>query len=424
MGSNYLRKFGYFTMLLFILFSVSGCSLSEIVNKESSIEVIDENTKIADLTDVTVDNIVDGIIKNMSLEEKVGQLFIVDVTALDPREDSVMDKQLSPVMISNLKDYPVGGLILFSRNIDSRKQIIRFNENMQKASEIPLFISVDEEGGGVARIGNNSLMGTTSFPSMAEIGQTNDTNKAFEVGDTIGAEIKELGFNLDYAPVADVCNETTNDEIGTRSFGDDPQMVGDMVKQVVKGLQGQGVSATLKHFPGHGSATEDTHLGAANISEDITELRENEFLPFEKGIKAGVDFIMISHVSVTEVNGGDEVPASLSSVIMGQILREELNFNGIVITDAMNMKAITNYYTSEEATVNSIIAGADIVLMPENLSKAYQAVLSGVEDGKIKESRIDQSLRRIIKTKLERGIIELNSSLVEEATAVMQQQTE
>ena len=205
-GSNFLRKYGRIIIILALLLLVlSGCSFSEIVNKESSIEVIDENTKITDLTDVTVDNIVDGIIKNMTVEEQVGQLFIVDVSALDPKEESVMDNKLSPAMVANLKEYPVGGLILFSRNIDSRKQVIRFLENMQNASTIPMFMSVDEEGGSVARIGNNQLMGTTSFPAMSQIGETKDVQKAFSVGDTIGSEIKELGFNLDYAPVADIC---------------------------------------------------------------------------------------------------------------------------------------------------------------------------------------------------------------------------
>ncbi len=352
------------------------------------------------------------ILKNMTLEEKIGQLFMVNLELLDNSEGNYYEHtKITKEMKKNLEKYHVGGVILFSRNISTTEQTTKLITKLQANSKVPLFISVDEEGGEVARIANNDNMRTTKFPTMEEVGAMADKEYAYNMGATIGKEIKELGFNLDFAPVADVKTNELNTEIGNRSFGDDPKLVSDMVVQVVKGLQDQGISATLKHFPGHGDASEDSHEGAVDVENDINRLRQVELVPFKAGIKAGVDMIMVSHISVSKVTGTIE-PASLSSLVMKDMLRTEMGFDGIIITDAMDMKAITDYCDAGEAAVTCILSGADICLMPEDLETAYNAVLEAVENGTITEKRLNESVTRILELKIKRGIILSDTDLV------------
>lgn len=357
------------------------------------------------------------ILKNMTTEEKVGQLFMVNLELLDDSEGNYYEHlKLTKKMKKNLGKYPVGGVILFSRNISTTEQTTKLIKKLQKNSKVPLFVAVDEEGGDVARIANNDNMRTTKFPTMEEVGATADKEYAYNMGATIGKEIKELGFNLDFAPVADVRTNELNTEIGNRSFGDDPDLVADMVVEVVKGLQDQGVSSTLKHFPGHGDASADSHEGAVDVENDINRLRQVELVPFKAGIKAGADLIMVSHISVSKLTGTTE-PASLSSLVMKDMLRTEMRFDGIIITDAMDMKAITDYCDPGEAAVTSILSGADICLMPEDLPIAYEAVLKAVEDGVISEKRLEESVTRILELKIKRGIILSDTQLIHEMEA-------
>lgn len=292
----------------------------------------------------------------------------------------------------------------FSRNIAYRKQTKKLINRLKKNSTIPLFITVDEEGGDVARIGGNEKMGTTVFPSMEEIGNKESESYVYKMGETIGSEIKELGFNVDFAPVADVRTSELNLEIGSRSFGGKPDKVAKMVSAFVKGIQGQDVSAALKHFPGQGSSNGDTHIESVNIDSSITSLRKNDFVPFEAGIEAGADFVMVSHISVSKVTETAQ-PASMSGLIMETILRDELGFQGIVITDAMDMASITDTYTPAEAAYGAISGGADIVLMPKDLDTAYNEILSKIKDGTISNERLDASVLRILTVKFMRGII-------------------
>ncbi|MFW5646124.1 MAG: glycoside hydrolase family 3 protein, partial [Acetivibrio ethanolgignens] len=223
--------------------------------------------------------------------------------------------------------------------------------------------------------------------------------------------IKELGFNLNFAPVADVKTNSFNTEIGNRSFGDDPKRVAALVEQVVKGMQEQNISATLKHFPGHGDASGDSHQGPVNVENDLNRLRSVEFLPFNAGIKAGADCVMVTHLSISRVTGTVE-PASMSSLIIEQILRQEMGFDGIAITDAMDMGAITEVYEPGEAAVRAIKAGMDVVLMPVDLDEAYNAVLEAVNEGKISEERINESVTRVIRAKVKRGLIPMDTDLI------------
>ena len=289
---------------------------------------------------------------------KIGQMFIVNLEQLDNSHGNYYEfRKFTDEMKNTLENYKIGGVILFARNIESIDQTKELISNLQGNAPIPLFVSVDEEGGDVARVGNNSNMRTTTFPPMEEVGKNEDEEYAYNMGKTIASEIKELGFNLDFAPVADVKTNEYNTEIGNRAFGSDAKLVSKFVKQVVKGIQGQGISATLKHFPGHGSTTGDSHNTPVNADTDLLSLRSREFKPFKAGIDAGADFVMVSHISISKVTE-NTVPASMSTVVIQNMLREELNFKGVVITDGMDMGAVTEKYDADEAAVNCIKAGA------------------------------------------------------------------
>lgn len=346
----------------------------------------------------------------MTDEEKVGQLFTVNLEQIDDTKGEYYEhKKITKTMKENLQKYPVGGVILFSRNIWNRKQTKKLIRKLQKNAAMPMFISVDEEGGDVARIGNNKKMKTDTFPTMEEIGKTQDADYVYYMASTIGSQIGELGFNVDFAPVADVKTSEMNSEIGTRSFGDDPKKVAEFVSAYVKGLESQNICSTLKHFPGQGSSSGDTHQGSVDIDSSISKLRKIDFVPFVSGIEAGADFVMVSHISVSRVTETSE-PASVSKLIMTTILREELDYSGLIVTDAFDMACITDKYSAAEAAVKSFNAGADIILMPQDLPEAYDAILSKVKSGKITEKRLNDTVQRILKLKFQKGIMTLEDT--------------
>lgn len=329
----------------------------------------------------------------MPIEDKVAGLFMVtpeSVTGVTVATQAGEGTQKA------LEQYAVGGLIYFGQNIKDKEQITEMLSSTTTKSSYPIFFGVDEEGGDVSRVANSGI-DVTKVEDMAAIGAGGDAAAAFNAGETIGTYLNEIGFNVDFAPVADVTQEGVESALGNRSFGSDPQTVGEMVSNAVNGIEGTGVSACLKHFPGLGSAPGDTHEGRVEIDRTIEELRNTDFVPFSAGIEAGVDFIMVSHATVPAID--DALPSSLSKKVITDTLRGELGFEGVVITDALDMTAITEYYTSEEAAVMAIEAGADMLLMPEDFEAAYNAVLTAVQDGTISEERIDESLDRIYRVK-------------------------
>lgn len=339
---------------------------------------------------------IEELLGNMSLEDKVSQLFFVNLEALTGVGVAV---QASDATRSAMESYPVGGVILFSANIENEEQLRTMTSNLHAYSKYPLFLGIDEEGGRVARIAGSGSIDVPVFPDMQEIGNTQDPEEAYRVGETIGRYVKELGFNVDFAPVADVASNPDNQVIGSRSFGSDAGLVSQMVAREVQGMQEQGVSASLKHFPGHGDTSEDSHAEMAVSKKTADELRNMEFLPFKAGIEAGVDMVMIGHISVPAITGSD-IPASLSEQIITGCLREELGYQGIVVTDSMSMGAIVNTYTSADAAVRALQAGCDMLLMPQDFQAARQAVLDAVKDSVLSEERLDESLRRIFRVKL------------------------
>lgn len=346
-------------------------------------------------------DIITHFIDSMTLEEKVGQLFIMDFRKNKRgRNLHILDEYTK----NQIEKFNLGGVIFFSENIDNVIQTSDLINDMQSASKIPLFISVDEEGGRVSRLGNNANMGITKLPSAQEVGEKNDPNFAYQLGSKLGSELSNLGFNMNFAPVADVNTNPNNRVIGNRSFSSDPEKVGIMVKEIVKGMQNQNVSAVLKHFPGHGDTFKDSHKEAVIIKHDIERLHSIEFIPFKSGISVSVDAIMTAHIIVPEVDS-ENLPATLSKKILTGILREDLNYDGLIITDSLKMNAIKNYWSSDQAAIMAFKAGADILLMPDSLEKAYNSILNAVIDGDITEDRIDQSIRRILEVKYKRGIL-------------------
>ena len=343
------------------------------------------------------EELIEEYLSNMPLEDKVSQLFFVQPEALTGVDTAV---QASDMTKEALQEYAVGGIVMFSKNIQDRDQICAMLANLQAYSKYPLFLGVDEEGGSlVARVANSGTISVPTFPNMMEIGNTGNPEEAYEVGRTIGTYLKDLGFNLDFAPIADVLVNPENQVIGERAFGSDAELVAKMVKRVVEGLQEQEVSAVLKHFPGHGGTEADSHEGTAILNRTLEELRSEEFLPFQSGIEAGADMIMVGHISVPEVTG-DDTPATLSETVITDLLRNELGFDGIIITDSMSMGAIVDHYGPGEAAVQVIRAGGDMILMPQDFVEARQAVLDAVDQQEITEERINESLRRIYRIKL------------------------
>lgn len=371
------------------------------------VTVVDENAsteKFIFNDDETVVRTTKDVLGKMSLREKVGQLFIVRPEALAENsnaETAPATDRVDDAVISRIEEYPVGGIALFSRNITSAEQLPMFISDLQSSSKYPLFIAVDEEGGRVARIANSDFFNVASYKSMAEVGKTDNPAKAEEVGRKIGFYLKKIGFNYDFAPVADVNTNPDNIVIGDRSYGNNPVTVGKMVSALLDGLHKSGIIGTLKHFPGHGDTKDDTHSGYVSVNKSWDELKACELVPFISALDKA-DTIMVSHITVTSI---DKLPSSLSYEIITRKLRNELGYNGVIITDSMAMGAVADSYTSDIAAVMAVKAGADIILMPESLEKSFNAVLNAVNSGEISISRIEESAERVLTLKAKYKII-------------------
>lgn len=359
-----------------------------------------DNTGSAVQTKPTTTDEVQNIVDSMSLEEKVAQLFLVQPEAIVDIGTATAAGDATKQAINKT---PVGGFVYFSDNLQSEQQVQDMLRNVQKYSEdrigLPAFLSVDEEGGTVARVASTGRFDVTDVGDMAKIGASGDVQQAKQAGEAIGSYLSELGFNLDFAPDADVLTNPDNTVVKKRSFGSDPQVVSDMSLAVAQGLAQHQVYSVYKHFPGHGATAGDTHQGYAYTDKTLDELKQSELIPFENAIQNNAAFIMAAHISAPRVTG-DDTPASLSKTMITDILRGQMGYDGIVVTDAMNMGAVTEQYTSAQAAVKALQAGADVVLMPEDFQEAYQGVLDAVKDGTLTEQRIDQSVTRIVTVKI------------------------
>lgn len=331
----------------------------------------------------------------LTLKQKIGQLFICGFDSLTPNEH----------IRTLLQRYEVGGVIYFRRNIESVKQLAALSHGLQQlakeVSKVPLFVSIDQEGGMVARLDHE---GMSRIPGNMALGAANDPQLTTEVAALAAKEMQALGINLNFAPCVDVNNNPANPVIGVRSFGENPEHVAVHGAAAIRGYQENGVSATAKHFPGHGDTAVDSHLGLAVVPHDKERLRQIELVPFKKAIEAEVDAIMTAHV-IFPAFEPDEIPATLSRRVLTDLLREELGFNGLIVTDCLEMQAISKHFGVKEGAVRAIEAGADLVLVSHTLSEqiaAIEYVYEAVESGRLSEERIDASVQRILALKEKR----------------------
>ncbi|UFJ39529.1 beta-N-acetylhexosaminidase [Brevibacillus humidisoli] len=351
--------------------------------------------------------IIDRAVQNMTLEEKIGQMLMPDFRKYNGQD---VIKML-PEIEQQIKKYHIGGVILFRENVVTTEQTLRLVDAYRQAAEkYGLLISIDQEGGIVTR-----LQSGTDLPGNMALGAARSTELAEKTGDVIGRELASLGFNMDLAPVLDVNNNPDNPVIGVRSFAEDPQLVADLGIAYTRGLQQNGIAATAKHFPGHGDTSVDSHLGLPEVPHDKERLVDVELYPFQQAIDAGIDAIMTAHVTFPKIDNtkvvsrkdGTEIalPATLSEKVLTGLIRDELQFDGVVITDAMNMQAITDHFGPVDAAVRAVKAGVDIVLMPVGLQEVSEGLQEAVASGEIPQQRIDTAVKRILTLKVKRGIM-------------------
>lgn len=329
---------------------------------------------------------VESLLAGMTLREKVGQLFIVRPEALDPSGVT----EVTAGLAAALKEYPVGGLSLFAANLVSPLQITAFNRALRESCAITPFLAIDEEGGEVSRLSNH---GSFDLPQYKNAASISDVPEATEMGRTIGAYLREFGFNLNFAPVADVNTNPTNPIIGTRSFSPDPETAAAHAFAMAEGLTQQGIIPTYKHFPGHGDTQQDSHKGIAVSGKTAEEQMRCEWIPFRRATAR--DCIMVGHVALPAITGS-MIPATLSKQVVTGILKELLGFQGLIMTDGMEMGGIANDYASGEAAIAALRAGCHIILIPENFRDAFRAVLDAVSSGQLSEAWLDETVRKIL----------------------------
>ena len=336
---------------------------------------------------------VEDKISTMTLEEKVGQMMFYGVNGTN-----VDDK-----VVNLFEDQHAGGIILYGhRNFwgSSLDNNVKYVNSIKKAnrqnSDIPLFIGFDEEGGSMSQL-PQELMRT---PSKGELGNTNDSSLATGIGAGTAKKLKLLGINTDFGTVLDINTNKNNPIIGVRSYGSTQEKVTEFGINELKAIQNEGVIPTVKHFPGHGDTEVDSHLGLPSLNHDLNRLKSTELVPFQTAINNGVDMVMTAHIMLPQID--KEYPATMSKKILTDLLRDEMGYKGVIITDDLEMQAISKNWDLGEAAIKSVEAGADILLVChtiENQQKVYNAVVQGVNDGKIDENRIDESVRRILRLK-------------------------
>jgi beta-N-acetylhexosaminidase len=399
------KKFGVFTLTLLLLFSIV---LPNFTSAQSKEKYKGNQEKIAKKW-------VKSKVKHMSTEEKVGQLFIVHAYGKTPTDPEYAETNVKAMRGgANFKEiiekYHIGGVIYFnwSDNIGTPvdpSQVQSLSNGIQKIavdqkSNIPLFISTDQEGGIVARVTEPA----TVFPGNMALGATGSATYAKKSAEIMGTELKSLGINMDFAPDLDVNVNPENPVIGVRSYSENPDLVSTLGTAQIAGFQSQNVIATGKHFPGHGDTNVDSHYGLPIINHDLKTLNEIDLKPFKAAIKSGVDAIMTAHIVVPALDNSG-LPATLSKPIMTGLLRDQLGYDGLIITDSLDMSG-ANVLPIDQIPVAAFQAGADILLNPPDVEVAYNAMLNAVKSGEISKKRLDQSVSRILLAKYKRGIIQ------------------
>lgn len=405
-----MKKLFALTALLLTLTLLSGCiplptppetTQAETRETESTTQAPTETTEAPTEPDPLVLQL-----ESMTLEEKVGQLFMVTPGTLGlPQIKAPMDAitqeqltQMENAIREIFAKYPVGGIVQFAADLYSPEQITAYNALLQRAAEIPLFLGIDEEGGTVARLANHSAFDLPQYQSAGAVGASGNPEDALKMGQTIGAYLGEYGFNMDFAPVADVNTNPNNPVIGNRSFSSDCNVAGQMAKAMAEGLEEKGIVPVFKHFPGHGDTAQDSHEEVAYSHKTLEELQNCEFIPFS-GLTEN-QCVMVGHIALPEVTG-DMTPATLSSEIVTGLLREKLGFRGLILTDSMVMEAITDNYSSAEASLLALEAGCQIILQPADFPSAFDGVVEAVEAGTFPEEQLNTVVLQILRFKQE-----------------------
>lgn len=326
---------------------------------------------------------IDEIIRSMSLEEKIGQMLVIDIVGTN----------LSDKYITRFNKIKPGGVILMGDNISTYDDTKKLINTLKSSSKYPLIVSTDQEGGRVQRLQKLKDVNPTYIPDMLSVGNTQDIDIAYNIGKVMALEMRTLGINVVHAPVVDVFSNSNNKVIGDRSFGSNPQVVSMMSVSLANGLEDNGVIPTFKHFPGHGDTDIDSHDNLPVINKSLEGLLNEELIPFRNAIDNGAKIIMTAHIALPNVTG-DMTPASLSKKLLTDVLRRDLGYNGLIITDALNMGALTDNYSNEEIYLKSVEAGVDILLMPTDAELATHVIKKNIS-----EERIDESVRRILEFK-------------------------
>lgn len=379
-------------LLIGLIFIMSSC-------KSNRKEIIDDNKN--DKGPVEDIDEIEELINNMTIDEKIGQLMIIGF------DGAVMDEHIKNMIEKN----HVGGFILFKENILNIDQTVELINTLKKANNsnpIPLFLSIDEEGGKVYRLPNSFL----KLPEAKRIGDINEKETSLEYGKILAMRIKSLGFNMDFAPVLDINSNSKNPVIGNRAFGSTVEVVVDNGIQVMKGIGSEGIISIIKHFPGHGDTVTDSHIDIPIVNKGLKELETLELIPFTEGIIEGADGIMVGHILFPELDRDN--PATLSEEIIKNILREKIGYDGVVISDDMTMGAIMKNYNIEDASIQFLKAGGDIILIChgyENQLKVINSIKEEIKNGNISKEELDEKVYRIIKLKRKYNI---EDSLVDE----------
>lgn len=333
------------------------------------------------------------VISGMDLEEKIGQMIFAGISG------TTMDTDAKK-LINQLQ---VGGIIFYKNNFENPTQTVQLVNQIkaENSSNLPLFLGVDQEGGRVTRLPG----ALANFPPNKQIGDVNNPEFSYKIGTLLGLELKKFGLNLDFAPVLDINSNPNNPVIGDRSFGNNLEIVSKLGIQTMKGMQSQKVIPTIKHFPGHGDTSVDSHLALPIVNKSLKELMKLELIPFERAIDQGADVVMVAHILIPELDKNN--PASMSKSVITDVLRRQLGFTGVIITDDMTMGAIVEHFDIGKAAVESVKSGSDIILVGhgyDNVEKIHASLKDAIEKGEISQQRINESVERIIKLKRKYGI--------------------
>jgi beta-N-acetylhexosaminidase len=332
-------------------------------------------------------------ISKMSLQNKLGQMIMIDY-----RDTLEMTVDLEKVLTT----YSPGGFIVFKSNVGDLKQTRKLLSDIKEMGDISPIISVDQEGGRVQRL--KESVGIETIPPMGEIGKTKSPEEVFLLGKKMGEELKSIGVDMDMAPVLDVLSNPEN-VIGDRAFGTDPERVKSLALSLANGLKESNVIAVGKHFPGHGDTFKDSHVDLPIVQKNLEELKALELIPFIEAIKKNIPGIMVGHLAVPKITG-DNSPASISRVLVTELLRDKLGYDGLVMPDSLKMKALSNYFTESEIYLRCVNSGNDMLLMPQNINVAYDTLYEAVNEGKITEDRVNAAVYRILSLKFDYGFFD------------------